>query len=263
MLQTRLISAIIAIPVVIGVVYLGELWFALGVGLVGLIAGWEYGRMMKADGYHPTPIITLLLLALLIFDSYRPGLRLLSLIISLTLLGSLAWQLFQHSPTPTADWALTLVGGLYIGWGLAHLVALRGLADGLVWTWLALLSTWGTDTFAYFTGRAIGGPKLWPRHSPKKTWAGFFGGVVGGLFGAAIVATLSNLGWATALTIGAIAAVVGPLGDLSISLMKRDAGIKDSSNLFPGHGGFLDRIDSMLFVNVAVYYYAIWIGLFW
>ena len=133
--------------------------------------------------------------------------------------------------------------------------------DG-AWVWLALLSTWGSDTLAYFVGRAIGQHKLWPRHSPKKTWEGLFGGIAGGIIGAAIVAAFSDLGWTTALIIGAIIPVAGLFGDLSISMMKRHVGVKDSSNLFPGHGGFLDRIDSLLFVSVVTFYYAVWSGVF-
>jgi phosphatidate cytidylyltransferase len=139
-------------------------------------------------------------------------------------------------------------------------VALRQLADGLAWIGLALLSTWLADTMAYFVGRAIGRHKLWPRHSPKKTWEGLFGGIAGGLIGAAIVVPFSSLGWGTALIAGAIVPIVALFGDLSISMMKRHVGVKDSSNLFPGHGGFLDRSDSLLFVSVVIYYYAVWSG---
>jgi phosphatidate cytidylyltransferase len=125
---------------------------------------------------------------------------------------------------------------------------------------LALLSTWGADTFAYFVGRAIGRRKLWPRHSPKKTWEGLAGGVGGGMFGAWLAAALGGLWWPGAVVLGAVVAIIALFGDLAESMMKRQVGVKDSSNLFPGHGGFLDRIDSLLFVNVVIYYYAVWIG---
>jgi phosphatidate cytidylyltransferase len=231
------------------------------VSAVALIAGWEFHKMMKAGGYHTTHFIVLGLILLLVLNSYRSDFS-LPLIISFALLFSLAWQLFQHHSDPTVNWALTLAGGLYIGWGMSHFVALRELSNGLAWVWLALLATWGSDTLAYFVGRAIGKHKLWPRHSPKKTWEGLFGGIAGGIIGAGIVAAFSDLGWSTALIIGAIIPVAGLFGDLSISMMKRQVGVKDSSNLFPGHGGFLDRIDSLLFVSVVTYYYAVWSGVF-
>jgi phosphatidate cytidylyltransferase len=262
MLRTRLITAFIALPIVVAGVFVGGLWFLVGAAIFGLIAGWEYSQMMKIGGYHPTRFTTLALILALLLDAYYPGLRLLSLIITVAILFSLVWQLFQaDTTTPTADWALTLLGGLYIGWGLAHLVALRQLADGLAWVCVTLSSTWLADSFAYFVGGAVGRHKLWPRHSPKKTWEGLLGGIGGGLFGAAIIVPFaSSLTWSAALTIGAIIPIAGLFGDLSISMMKRQVGVKDSSNLFPGHGGFLDRVDSLLFVSVVVYYYVIWIG---
>ncbi len=256
MLRTRIIAAAIAIPIVIFGVWAGGIWFFGGVTIVALIAGWEFNQMMKAGGYHTTLFIILGLILLLILNSYRSDLS-LPLIISLALLFSLVWQLFQKDTGPTVNWALTLAGGLYIGWGMGHFVALRELSDGMAWVWLALLATWGSDTLAYFVGRAIGRHKLWPRHSPKKTWEGLFGGILGGLIGAGLVAFFSNLGWGTALVIGAIIPIAGLFGDLSISMMKRHVGVKDSSHLFPGHGGFLDRIDSLLFVSVVTFYYAV------
>lgn len=261
MLRTRVITGLIALPFVIGIVFAGGLWFLLGIGLVSLISGWEFDRMMKAGGYQTTLILILALIALLLLEGYRSDLS-LNFIISFVLLISLVWQLFHsNTTTATADWALNLAGGLYIGWGMAHAVALRELHDGLSWVWLALVSTWSADTFAYLVGRTWGNHKLWPRHSPKKTWEGFIGGLIGGLLGAVAVAIFSpSFNWPTVIAIGLIIPVVGLFGDLSISMMKRHVGVKDSSNLFPGHGGFLDRLDSLLFVSVIVYYYAIWIG---
>lgn len=260
MLKTRLISAAIAIPIVIGAVYLGGVWFAVGVGLFALIAGWEFDRMMQIGGHHSTPLFTLALIAVLIYTSYQPDPEWLSVALTAILLLSLAWQLFSTSPGPTVNWALTIAGGLYIGWGLGHLVALRQRPDGLAWVWLALIATWGADTFAYFAGRTWGRHKLWPRHSPKKTWEGLIGSIFGGVLGAALITLLFGMNWAVTLLIGAIVPIVGLFGDLSISMMKREVGVKDSSNLFPGHGGFLDRIDSLLFVSLVVFYYALWLG---
>jgi phosphatidate cytidylyltransferase len=260
MLRTRLITALILIPIVIAGVFAGGLLFLLGTMIFGVIAGWEFGQMMKVGGYKTAPFFTLALIVLLILNSYRSDLS-LECILSLLLLASLVWQLFQvDSPAPTVDWALTVAGGLYIGWSLAHLVALRQLENGLGWVWLALLATWGADTFAYLVGRKWGRHKLWPRLSPKKTWEGLIGSIGGGLVGAAGAAALFNLDWGASLLIGAIVPVVGMFGDVSISMMKRQVGVKDSSNLLPGHGGMLDRLDSLLFVNIVVYYYVVWHG---
>ncbi|MBN1994880.1 MAG: phosphatidate cytidylyltransferase [Anaerolineae bacterium] len=259
MLRTRLVTALITIPLVAVITFMGGIWFALGAALFALIAGWEFVQMMKVGGYAPNKVMVLGLIALLILAGYRPDVS-LPLLFSLAILLSLAWQLFRLTPAPTADWALTLAGGLYIGWGLGQLVALRQLANGLAWVWLALVATWLADTLAYFVGRAMGRHKLWPRHSPKKTWEGFAAGLVGGVMGAAIVIPFSNLSWITGLAAGVLVTIAALFGDLSISLMKRHVGVKDSSNLFPGHGGFLDRADSLLFVSVVIYYYALWVG---
>jgi len=263
MLKTRLLTGLTALPIVALAVYLGGLWFLLGASFIALIAGWEWGQMMTAGGYKTTPLITLGLILLILVDSYNWPQSQLQTIVTLTLIPTLMWQLFRpHSDTATADWALTLMGGFYIGWGMGHLMALRQLADGLAWIWLALLSTWGADTFAYFVGKTWGRHKLWPRHSPKKTVEGFIGGIGGGILGAVIIKLIFPLTfqWLTIFIIGAIIPIVAFFGDICESMIKRDTGVKDSSNLFPGHGGFLDRIDSLLFVGVFVYYYAVWIG---
>jgi phosphatidate cytidylyltransferase len=260
MLKTRIISAAIAIPIVIGAVYLGGIWFAAGAGLIALIAGWEFGQMMATGGHRTTPLFTLALIAVLIYTSCQPDSGWLNFALTAILLLSLAWQLFSTAPGPTVNWALTIAGGLYIGWGLGHLVALRQRPDGLAWVWLALVATWGADTLAYFVGRSVGRHKLWPRHSPKKTWEGLIGSIFGGVLGAALVTLLFGMNWGVTLVIGAIVPIAGLFGDLSISMMKREVGVKDSSNLFPGHGGFLDRIDSLLFVSLVVFYYALWVG---
>lgn len=260
MLRTRVLTSVLVLPIVVSLVFAGG-WWAWSLALVvGLIAGWEFGQIIQAGGYHTTPFFTLALIALLLLSSYRSDVS-LECIVSFFLLSSLVWQLFrQDSPAPTADWALTLAGGLYIGWGLGHLVALRQLGDGLAWIWLVLLSTWGADTLAYLVGRQWGRHKLWPRHSPKKSWEGFWGSFIGGLGGALIVIPFSNLSWTTGLVLGLIIPIVALFGDLAESMIKRHVGVKDSSELFPGHGGFLDRIDSLLFVGVVVYHYAIWKG---
>jgi phosphatidate cytidylyltransferase len=260
MLQVRVISTLIAIPIVVfGTIYGGWMFYG-GATLIALIAGWEFSQMMKNGGYHTTTPITLALIALLVSDSYFTGFSQANTIITFGLLASVIWQLFKPSRTPSADWALTMTGGLYIGWGMGHLVLLRGLGDGLYLIFLTMVCTWASDMAAYFTGHAIGKHKLWPRHSPNKTWEGLFGGIVASLVVATAFALWGTPGWPLALVIGVVIPVAGLAGDLAISLLKRDVGLKDTSNLFPGHGGFLDRLDSLLFGSIVVYYLAVWLG---
>jgi phosphatidate cytidylyltransferase len=145
--------------------------------------------------------------------------------------------------------ALALLGAVYPGLLLSSLVRLRQLERGEWWVVLALTVTWLNDTCAYFAGRAFGKRKLAERISPSKTWEGAIGGGLGSIAGALIVQHfwLPQLApWGAAL-MGAGAAVLGPLGDLSESMLKRAYGAKDSGRLLPGHGGILDRLDALLF----------------
>jgi len=177
---------------------------------------------------------------------------------------SLIWLLARPKKEGAfLGWAWTIAGILYIGWLLSHLVALRGLEDGRNWVFLALLATFGSDTAAYFTGRALGRHKLAPSISPGKTWEG----TIAGFLGAIIISLLFTipsplslpLGYWSAIILGLLISVFGQLGDLVESLLKRNMGVKDSGKLLPGHGGALDRIDSVVFASVVVYYYVIWV----
>ncbi len=260
MFWPRLISALVILPVVFGAVYVGGVWFAAVIGLFAIVAGWEFDRMMKAGGYQTALFIILGLILLLILRNLYTIPLTLDLLVSGTILITMVWFLFKNSPNPIADWSLTLAGALYLGFGLGYLVGLRELENGLSWVLLAGMATWGADTLAYFAGKNFGQHLLWPRHSPKKTWEGLIGGMFGGVIGAAIVIYFSPLGWGTGLVVGLIVPIVAFFGDVSISMMKRHVGIKDTSQLIPGHGGVLDRVDSFLFVSVVVYHYAVLSG---
>jgi len=258
--KTRIITALILLPIVAVFVQLGSGVFFAGIAGVALIATWEFNRMMRGKGHRPHLALAfgVTITALLNFEF--PQANYFFPLISLLFMASLVWQLFQtESTAPVVDWALTIVGGGYIGVGLGHLLGLRMLPDGNAWVWVALFATWGSDTFAYFTGRTIGRHKFWPRISPKKTWEGVLGGVVGGMVGGYLVSLFSSVPVSQVLMIGILVSMVAPLGDLSISMMKRYAGVKDSSHLIPGHGGMLDRIDSVLFVAIVVFYYVTWL----
>jgi phosphatidate cytidylyltransferase len=178
---------------------------------------------------------------------------------------SLIGLLFRR-PKETAfiGWAWTVAGILYVGWLLSYLVALRGLDDGRNWLLFALFVTFGSDTTAFFIGRALGRHYLAPQISPGKTWEGFIGGVLGAI----IVSLLFNLipalrlpvGYVSVMLLGLLVSVMGQLGDLVESLLKRNMDVKDSGRLMPGHGGILDRMDSIVFAGIVVYYYVIWVA---
>ncbi len=142
----------------------------------------------------------------------------------------------------------------------AHFILLRQLPTGERWLLLTLTGTWLADSGAYFIGSRIGRHKMTPTLSPKKSWEGLAGGVLFGMALTPIVAAAFGLPWIHGVALGLVGATIGTLGDLSISMIKRQVGAKDSGHLIPGHGGALDRLDSLLFTTIVGYYYLIWIA---
>jgi phosphatidate cytidylyltransferase len=152
-----------------------------------------------------------------------------------------------------------MFGVVYLG-GLSAPLALlqRDVGDGPLWVFVAIAVTFANDTGAYFAGRALGRHKLYPLISPSKTVEGAAGGLVGGLL-AVMVSRLTffpTLTLADCFLVAIPSAIIGPIGDLLESMLKRSAGVKDSGRTLPGHGGVLDRIDALLFVTAWVYAYA-------
>jgi len=257
MLRTRVLSAIVLIPVVAGMLYLGGWWFAAAVLLVAGLAAHEfYSLMLKADLAANWPLGLAMIAAFILGAAQTTWKPWLDLVFTLLLLASLVWHMLQKDrPAPGVDWAITIAGTIYLGWLGSHFVALRMLPDGLWWLALALLSTWITDSGAYFVGRRWGRRKLAPSLSPKKTWEGAVGGWIIGVALTPLVAWGMGLSPLHGVAVGVLVATVAPLGDLAESMFKRQVGAKDSSTLIPGHGGMLDRIDSLLFVVPVVFYY--------
>jgi len=258
----RLLSAIVLIPLVVGATYAGGVWFFAIIVFAASIAGYEFFHLMRLSGYKPSCFVGLVLIWLLLVDARYPAWQLARPALTGVIVLSLSWQMFKKdSATPTVDWALTMAGALYLGWIAGHFISLRDSPRGFEWMVLTLLSTWGADTGAYFIGLSLGRHKFFPRLSPKKTWEGTIGGWFCGIAVTLLVGRCIGLGFAHSLALGALVSAFLPLGDLAVSMMKRQAGVKDTSGLIPGHGGMLDRIDSLLFAVVVVYYYARWMGL--
>ena len=272
MLKQRVITALWGIPLIIAAVWFDQPlpWLTVVVAIWGLLAAFEFYKMVAGTKVPPLTYLGLIwtLLFILSRDSeltsiiephFSPTL-LTPLLLSSVVVLSLIWLLVRpQKGEGFAGWIWTLAGILYLGWMLSHLVALRGLDDGRDWVFLALLATFASDTTAYFVGRAVGRHKLAPSISPGKTWEG----AIAGLMGAIIVSLLFTLTlplelW-QAILLGFLISFFGQIGDLVESLFKRNMGVKDSGRLLPGHGGFLDRIDSVVFAGVVVYYYVIWV----
>lgn len=266
MIRKRVLTAVVALPFVIAAIILGGLWFFSLILVLLSVAAIEFCALMKQDGFSPAPVFAVALLGILLIDAqfptWRPfGYRILVPGVSLVLMASLTWQLAHREGHPTADWALSMAGGLYLGWFGAHMLRLRNVPEGEWWVLTAIPAIMIADSTAYFVGRKWGRHKMAPTLSPGKTWEGFAAGVVIGPLVAAGLAALwrwfagpAAPNWLAGLVIGVAVSIAAPLGDLVVSMMKREAGAKDSGTLFPGHGGALDRVDSILWAGVIGYY---------
>jgi len=258
MLRERVLAAIVLIPIVVIAAWLGGWWFTAFVAIFSTVAAWELLTLMgRNDFYSPMFWFGLAFVALLILESgiQPPSSDRFQALIVIAILVGLTAALFLDRPHVSTDLLLTLGGAIYLGITLRYLALTRSLDQGLWWLVVMALTVWLTDSGAYFIGKAIGKHKLWPRISPKKTWEGLFGGLFVGTLGAIILTPLLIDGafWWQGVIVGILAGLVGPLGDLSESLFKRQVEAKDSSHLIPGHGGFFDRIDSFIFVGPVVY----------
>lgn len=266
MLRTRVVSAAVLIPLVGAAVYLGGPVLAAFVALVALLAGYEYLRVVlprtSSTGWVAI-LLSALALALLVgfvADAQWPQLRFRSWGLATTVLLPLLVQVFRGNEAGSLDaWALVVAGVLYVGFSLSHTIYLRALDRGLQWTAIALVGTWTNDTGAYLVGSHVGHRPFFPRISPKKTLEGAVGGVVLGTVGVAALAALVGLplGWGRGALLGLAISVAATFGDLAESVVKRQLGVKDTGRLIPGHGGALDRVDSLLFVLPTVYYLAL------
>ena len=170
---------------------------------------------------------------------------------------------FGSDLTDSLNWLLgILLAVVYLAIPLTAFVGIKGIAGGGYWILLVLVIVWANDTFAYYTGRLVGLKKLSPVISPNKTYEGAIGGLVGGV----IIALLYNyflgmeLGFFECVFVAIVLGIIGITGDLVESLIKRACDVKDSGNLIPGHGGLMDRIDSLIFTVPALYYYLLWQG---
>ena len=264
-MKTRLISALILLPLGIALILIGGGLFDLAIVFIFMLAAYEFVQLMKTGNFAPNLIFAGALVCVLLLDTILPRLNLSRPALALLLIAALTWQMRQRSGSPTANWALTVAGGIYLGVAGAHFILIRQLDNGQWWVLLALAGTWLADSGAYFIGRKFGVHKMTPSLSPKKSWEGLAGGIAFGvIFNALLAVVLSQilniyLPWWAGAVLGLIGALIGVLGDLSISMIKREVGAKDTGHIIPGHGGVLDRLDSLLFTVVASYYFIVWV----
>jgi phosphatidate cytidylyltransferase len=258
-------TAAFGVPLAIICSLVGGIPFLLAINLVIGVGLFEFYRMMEAKGIRPFKTVGVTAGLIVSWYVYFQGGFYSSLFLTLVLIAIMVLELFRRDgELAVFHIASTIFGVFYVAWLGSHIILLRQLGESLpgadlggMFVILAFALAWGTDTGAYFVGNAIGRRKLLPRVSPDKTLEGAFGGVAVCLI-AAFIAKFTFapfLGTHDALVLGIISPAMATLGDLVESLMKRDVKVKDTSRALPGHGGMLDRFDSVLFVAPLVYYY--------
>jgi len=269
MLKQRVITAAVGVPLIILATWFGDPWFTILIAAAALLGTLEFYRMVSSSHKgHPLSYFGLLWALALILSPlvlHYKSFNLLPIITSFAILISLVWVLIR-SPREEAfhDWAWTITGVLYVAWMLSYWLNLRGLEAGRDWVYLALFTIFANDTGAFFIGRAWGKHKLVVAISPGKTWEGAIGGLLSAIVAAIAISKIpvlfspSNFEYWQIILLGFLVSLFAQLGDLVESLLKRNMGVKESGKLLPGHGGILDRFDSLIFVGPMVYYYVIW-----
>lgn len=265
---TRVLTAIVLLPAVLAIVWLPalELGYVAFIALLAGIGLSEYFAMVRAKQIETWPAAAIAFGVLMVVAAeISPALMNAALVLGVIVV---AWGQVVRGQVDMAALAVTIWGLLYAGWMPAHFVLLHKApaGPGLVTLLIILIAL--SDSGAYFVGKAMGRRKLSPKISPNKTWEGSIAGVVSAVVGMAIAWYIDAHydgvplpGWPlwAYLLAGVALSIAGQIGDLVESMMKRDAGVKDSGRLLPGHGGILDRCDGFLFAGPMLYYLLAWL----
>lgn len=270
-LFVRIISALIAIPIAVILIFWPHgLPFAVAICLISLLGANEFYGNIRKIGMRPVEwagfaAVALFVVSARTYEFSTIG-SIFPAVLTLLLILSFCVEFFRRNRAPIINVGTTVFGAVYVGWMISHLVVLRGIGGSIqvgsfraeTGAWLVMLTfmcTWACDSGAYFMGKSFGKRRIAPNLSPNKTIEGSIGGFIGSVIIAAITGHIIHLPLLHSLALGAIFGVLCQLGDLSESAIKRELGIKDFGTIIPGHGGILDRFDSVLFAAPAAYYY--------
>lgn len=239
-------------PVVLGVV----------MGAFAALAAAEFYALSRREARLPNETFGVVAAAIMPVFAALWGMAGLSAVVTGLIAASLVWHVI-FVRVRTADTAITMFGAVYTGFLLAYLVLiLRTFSSGMSLAYAVVLGVWANDSLAYLVGSTIGRHKMVPRISPKKSWEGFAGGLLGTVVvwvGLALLVPSAGVSIGLGLSIAVMVSLAVFVGDLFESRMKREAGVKDSGHSLPGHGGFLDRLDSLILVGLVAYW-ALWWG---
>ena len=248
----RAASALVLAPAALFAVWLGDAWIVGVLVIACAVLSVEWARMSAPKDWKAIAAAVALALVTTLLSN---PIEALSFSLVVLVFGAAAAGVFARLRGQSGVDAA--YGVLYLGWPALLLIWLRdeNTAVGFYWVTLAFVVAWASDIVAFLVGSAVGGPKLWPRFSPNKTWSGFIGGLAAGTAAGAAMAALPEAGirsleWSALL--GFAAALATMAGDLWESALKRRFGVKDAGNLIPGHGGLMDRVDGLMFAIVIV-----------
>jgi phosphatidate cytidylyltransferase len=270
-LRLRVLSAIVGVPILLLVAVLGGPWYVAAVVVGAVTATNEVFLMLAGARHRPLAPLGIGLSVAIVLSALVTDARILPAVLVVAMLIGLVWMMARPEPTGAlVDWALTLAPAVYLGGTMHYLISLRVLPDGLFWILVVLGCTWICDIAAFFVGRRWGRARLAPRISPGKSVEGAIGGLVGSVLAAIVLGPL--LTWLLGATgldlmsqidlvrlagVGLVIGICAIAGDLIESFIKRQCGAKDSGALIPGHGGVLDRIDSVLLAVVGAYFFVV------
>lgn len=268
MLGKRILTALIGIPIAAYVINYGEWLFAAMILMLTLLAWHEFYTMLQNKNINIYYSLGFLLNTVIAGCAWLGNSQELVMVMFISTLLALVKVVTSGTKFTVTDATFSLLGISYIGVSFAHLLLLRytdssqyistsfgQLSAGAAYLWLAFVGTWASDTFAYFVGTYLGRHKLCSMISPGKTIEGALGGLIGSVIAIVLLGNIFKLSMTHSVIMGLLVGVAAPLGDLVESAIKRFAGVKDSGRILPGHGGILDRFDSILFAVPAIYYY--------
>ena len=259
---TRVVTSVVLIPLLFIIVwFLPPVFFAGLAAAAAVLGQCEFYAMAKARGSKPLDTAGFVLGAVMVMAFAQTGMHRTEygFVLTCIVLAVLTVRLFSRRPVEGAleEVSVTVLGILYVALLFGFQVAIHRGLQGRNWLMFMYLVIWASDTGAYYVGSAFGKHRLYEKISPKKSLEGLAGGIAASILVAVLCKLwlVKGLGWGPAILLGAVLAIVGTIGDLAESLLKRSVGVKDSGTLIPGHGGILDRMDSMLFAAPVLYYY--------
>lgn len=261
MLSQRLFTAAIGIPLVGLIIWLGSYWFIVTVAVIAILGTWEFHKLASPMfTIPPVPMSLVIVIGLILSGKWSDQHLLMA--VGIAVVATLTWHIVQRIYTKCYSFHLfSLAGPFFIGVPLSLAVLVRDTADGRDWLLAAILITFSIDTAAYSVGRLIGSRKIAPRISPGKTWEGAAGALIAGVgaaIGLTVILELPIETWLASI-FGVVLVIAAILGDLTESWFKRVVGAKDSSTLIPGHGGILDRTDSVIATLATTYFWVMWV----